>query len=176
MPSGSPCTLESTPQGDVRKIIYTGLSDVTGVGGLVGFDYDGVRRWLKDDLNDVELLLVPVHLPGHWSLVWLDFGTRTINYADSLYCASNQGTPQPVDQLHKWLKEELVAKEIAEQDPENWTLQSVPCPQQENLCDCGVFACMFAWAIVNNIDVQRIQQRHMSLYRAWLCDQVLHDR
>lgn len=46
--------------------------------------YDGVKRWTKNvDIFNKELLLIPIHLEVHWSLVSVDVRRRTITYFDS---------------------------------------------------------------------------------------------
>ncbi|XP_077391100.1 uncharacterized protein LOC144027446 isoform X2 [Festucalex cinctus] len=46
--------------------------------------YEGVKRWTKKvDLFSKWLLLIPIHLEIHWSLVSVTMATKTINYFDS---------------------------------------------------------------------------------------------
>ncbi|KAM9005125.1 sentrin-specific protease 3 isoform X2 [Sarcophilus harrisii] len=46
--------------------------------------YDGVKRWTKNvDIFNKELLLIPIHLEVHWSLISVDVRQRTITYFDS---------------------------------------------------------------------------------------------
>uniref|UniRef100_A0A3B3Z6P8 Ubiquitin-like protease family profile domain-containing protein n=1 Tax=Periophthalmus magnuspinnatus TaxID=409849 RepID=A0A3B3Z6P8_9GOBI len=46
--------------------------------------YEGVKRWTKNvDIFGKELLLIPIHLEVHWSLVSVDITRRAITYFDS---------------------------------------------------------------------------------------------
>ncbi|CAN2389968.1 C-terminal catalytic domain, partial [Pristimantis euphronides] len=46
--------------------------------------YEGVKRWTKNvDIFSKQLLLIPIHLEVHWSLVCVDVAKRTITYFDS---------------------------------------------------------------------------------------------
>ncbi|XP_027489191.1 sentrin-specific protease 3-like, partial [Corapipo altera] len=46
--------------------------------------YEGVQRWTKNvDIFGKELLLIPIHLEVHWSLVAVDVSRRRITYFDS---------------------------------------------------------------------------------------------
>ncbi|MGH0166707.1 UNVERIFIED_CONTAM: hypothetical protein FKN15_050913 [Acipenser sinensis] len=46
--------------------------------------YDGVKRWTKNvDIFKKSLLLIPIHLEVHWSLVSVDVPKRTVTYFDS---------------------------------------------------------------------------------------------
>uniref|UniRef100_A0AAQ4RSN9 Ubiquitin-like protease family profile domain-containing protein n=1 Tax=Gasterosteus aculeatus aculeatus TaxID=481459 RepID=A0AAQ4RSN9_GASAC len=51
---------------------------------LVAKGYDGVKRWTKKvDLFSKWLLLFPIHLEIHWSLITVTMATKTISYYDS---------------------------------------------------------------------------------------------
>ncbi|KAG7259473.1 hypothetical protein CRUP_037135 [Coryphaenoides rupestris] len=51
---------------------------------LVAKGYEGVKRWTKKvDLFSKWLLLVPIHLEIHWSLITVNTATKTISYYDS---------------------------------------------------------------------------------------------
>ncbi|KAK1806117.1 hypothetical protein P4O66_012823 [Electrophorus voltai] len=51
---------------------------------LVAKGYEGVKRWTKKvDLFSKRLLLVPVHLEIHWSLITVDVSKQNINFYDS---------------------------------------------------------------------------------------------
>ena len=41
----------------------------------------------------------------------------------------------------------------------------MPCPQQDNGIDCGVFTCAFAMALAHGIDICTVQQSKIPLYR-----------
>uniref|UniRef100_A0A8C8VGE5 Ubiquitin-like protease family profile domain-containing protein n=1 Tax=Pelusios castaneus TaxID=367368 RepID=A0A8C8VGE5_9SAUR len=46
--------------------------------------YEGVKRWTKNvDIFNKELLLIPIHLEVHWSLVSVDVRHKSITYFDS---------------------------------------------------------------------------------------------
>uniref|UniRef100_A0A671W365 Ubiquitin-like protease family profile domain-containing protein n=1 Tax=Sparus aurata TaxID=8175 RepID=A0A671W365_SPAAU len=51
---------------------------------LVAKGYEGVKRWTKKvDLFSKWLLLIPIHLEIHWSLITVTMATKTISYYDS---------------------------------------------------------------------------------------------
>ncbi|KAM9441308.1 sentrin-specific protease 3a isoform 2-T2 [Clarias gariepinus] len=46
--------------------------------------YDGVKRWTKNvDIFQKKVLLIPIHLEVHWSLLCVNVPQRTITYFDS---------------------------------------------------------------------------------------------
>lgn len=70
--------------------------------------YDGVKRWTKNvDIFNKELLLIPIHLEVHWSLVSVDVRRRTITYFDSQRTL-NRRCPK---HIAKYLQAEAVKKD-----------------------------------------------------------------
>ncbi|KAL8183389.1 UNVERIFIED_CONTAM: Sentrin-specific protease 3 [Gekko kuhli] len=48
--------------------------------------YEGVKRWTKNvDIFNKELLLIPIHLEVHWSLIFVEVKKKKITYLDSQY-------------------------------------------------------------------------------------------
>ncbi|XP_039614219.1 sentrin-specific protease 5 isoform X2 [Polypterus senegalus] len=102
--------------------------------------YEGVKRWTKKvDLFSKNLLLVPIHLQIHWSLITVDIPNQNIQLYDS------QG-------IHiKFLLENIGKYILTEAKERNkpvfqkgWkTIQSKTIPQQKNDSDCGVFVLQY---------------------------------
>lgn len=47
--------------------------------------FDRVKRWTKNtDLFSKDLVIIPVHLPGHWASLVINFSQKIIEYYDSL--------------------------------------------------------------------------------------------
>uniref|UniRef100_A0A667XXJ7 SUMO specific peptidase 5 n=1 Tax=Myripristis murdjan TaxID=586833 RepID=A0A667XXJ7_9TELE len=91
---------------------------------LAAKGYEGVKRWTKKvDLFSKWLLLVPIHLEIHWSLITVDMATKTISYYDS------QGI------VFKHTIDVCSLAVVA--DCDCLSLQGIP--QQKNDSDCGVF-------------------------------------
>uniref|UniRef100_A0A8D3BGN1 Ubiquitin-like protease family profile domain-containing protein n=1 Tax=Scophthalmus maximus TaxID=52904 RepID=A0A8D3BGN1_SCOMX len=75
---------------------------------LVAKGYDGVKRWTKKvDLFSKWLLLFPIHLEIHWSLVTVTMATKTISYYDSQGIVFRHTT----DNIMKYLLSEAREKE-----------------------------------------------------------------
>ncbi|XP_015251106.1 PREDICTED: sentrin-specific protease 3-like [Cyprinodon variegatus] len=70
--------------------------------------YEGVKRWTKNvDIFQKDLLLIPIHLEVHWSLVSVDIPRRTITYFDSQRTL-NRRCPKHIS---KYLQAEAVKKD-----------------------------------------------------------------
>lgn len=103
---------------------------------LVAKGYDGVKRWTKKvDLFSKWLVLIPIHLEIHWSLVTVTMATKTISYYDSQGIVFRHTT----DNIMKYLQSEASEKKLAAFQ-KGWTTAIIKgIPQQKNDSDCGVF-------------------------------------
>lgn len=103
---------------------------------LVAKGYDGVKRWTKKvDLFSKWLLLIPIHLEIHWSLVTVTMATKTISYYDSQGIVFRHTT----DNIMKYLQSEASEKKLTAFQ-KGWTTTIIKgIPQQKNDSDCGVF-------------------------------------
>ncbi|KAM9384414.1 uncharacterized protein KZ484_006240 isoform 2-T3 [Pholidichthys leucotaenia] len=103
---------------------------------LVDKGYDGVKRWTKKvDLFSKWLLLIPIHLEIHWSLVTVTMATKTISYYDSQGIVFRHTT----ENILKYLQSE--AKERKQTTfQKGWKTNIIKgIPQQKNDSDCGAF-------------------------------------
>lgn len=59
------------------------------------YDYDGVKAWtrprklkmlgqLSECVLDVDRILIPIHLPGHWVSAVIDFSEQRVVFMDSM--------------------------------------------------------------------------------------------
>ncbi|KAK1168606.1 hypothetical protein AOXY_G9406 [Acipenser oxyrinchus oxyrinchus] len=107
---------------------------------LVTRGYEGVKRWTKKvDLFSKSLLLIPIHLEIHWSLITVDMPNQHIQFYDS------QGIHfrYPVENILRYLLTE--AKEKGKPIfQKGWKMIVSKCiPQQNNDSDCGVFVLQY---------------------------------
>ncbi|XP_030584055.1 uncharacterized protein LOC115779501 isoform X1 [Archocentrus centrarchus] len=142
---------------------------------LVAKGYDGVKRWTKKvDLFSKWLLLIPIHLEIHWSLVTVTMATKTINYYDSQGIVFRHTT----DNIMKYLQSEArEKKQTAFQ--KGWKITIIKgIPQQKNDSDCGVFVLEYCRRLsvkqpllFSQDDMPRIRKQ---IYKE-LCDCRLND-
>ncbi|XP_037553776.1 uncharacterized protein LOC119430442 [Nematolebias whitei] len=142
---------------------------------LVAKGYDGVKRWTKKvDLFSKWLLLIPIHLEIHWSLVTVTMATKTISYYDSQGIVFRHTT----DNIMKYLQSEArEKKQTAFQ--KGWKITIIKSiPQQKNDSDCGVFVLEYCRCLsvkqplrFSQDDMPRIRKR---IYKE-LCDCCLSD-
>ncbi|XP_077204373.1 sentrin-specific protease 5 [Paroedura picta] len=107
---------------------------------LVTKGYNGVKRWTKKvDLFKKTLLLIPIHLEVHWSLITVNLPNRIISFYDSQgihfkFCVEN---------IRKYLLTEAKEKNQPE-FLQGWQTAVTKCiPQQKNDSDCGVFVLQY---------------------------------
>lgn len=102
--------------------------------------YDGVKRWTKNvDIFQKDLLLIPIHLEVHWSLVSVDIPRRAITYFDSQRTL-NRRCPK---HIFKYLQAEAIKK-----DQKNFLsgwkgFFKMNVGRQNNDSDCGAFVLQY---------------------------------
>ncbi|XP_035291076.1 sentrin-specific protease 3a [Anguilla anguilla] len=102
--------------------------------------YDGVKRWTKNvDIFQKELLLIPIHLEVHWSLVCVDVPRRAITYFDSQRTL-NRRCPK---HIAKYLQAEAVKKEQKDFLTGWKGFFKMNVARQNNDSDCGAFVLQY---------------------------------
>ncbi|XP_028912135.1 sentrin-specific protease 3 [Ornithorhynchus anatinus] len=102
--------------------------------------YEGVKRWTKNvDIFNKQLLLIPIHLEVHWSLVSVDVRRRTITYFDSQRTL-NRRCPK---HIAKYLQAEAAKKDRPDfhQGWKGYFKMNVA--RQNNDSDCGAFVLQY---------------------------------
>lgn len=102
--------------------------------------YEGVQRWTKNvDIFGKELLLIPIHLEVHWSLVAVDVLRRRITYFDSQRTL-NRRCPK---HICRYLQAEADRKERPD-FREGWRgAFKMNVARQNNDSDCGAFVLQY---------------------------------
>ncbi|NXY48538.1 SENP2 protease, partial [Ceuthmochares aereus] len=143
---------------------------------LTSGGYTTVKRWTRGvDLFKQHVVLVPVHLTNHWTLVVIDMRKKSIKYFDSV--AVNSGN-KICETLLKYLQEESWEKRQLELDCSEWTLHSMrshEIPQQWNGSDCGVFVCKYADYIARDKPLT-FTQNHMPYFRKKMVWEIIHQQ
>lgn len=116
-----------------------------------GYDYDGVRRWLRragHSIADLDLILIPVNLSNfHWVLGAIDLRNHKFAYLDSMLKGDSF---KVIDRLQRWLHDEVndkLGKRMAQRaNIMKWTTLCNPqwLPDQHDGRPCGVFTLYFA--------------------------------
>uniref|UniRef100_A0A096MAL9 Ubiquitin-like protease family profile domain-containing protein n=1 Tax=Poecilia formosa TaxID=48698 RepID=A0A096MAL9_POEFO len=142
---------------------------------LVAKGYDGVKRWTKKvDLFSKWLLLIPIHLEIHWSLIAITMATKTISYYDSQGIVFRHTT----NNIMKYLQSEAREKKQAAFQ-KGWKIAIIKgIPQQKNDSDCGVFVLEYCRRLsvkqpllFSQNNMPQIRKR---IYKE-LCDRRLND-
>ncbi|XP_026871350.1 sentrin-specific protease 3b isoform X1 [Electrophorus electricus] len=102
--------------------------------------YDGVKRWTKNvDIFSKELLLIPLHLEVHWSLVSVDIKQRFITYFDSQRTL-NRRCPK---HIFKYLQAEAMLKQQRDFLTGWRGFFKMNVGRQNNDSDCGAFVLQY---------------------------------
>ena len=109
---------------------------------LVHSGYMGVKRWRENrSIFNHELVLMPVNVGKHWSLLAFHIRARTVIY----YCSLRLRMANILVLAKDFVVNEANAKNIASFNVDDWTFnQDLKAPQQSNSYDCGAAILMFA--------------------------------
>ncbi|KAG8917180.1 SUMO1 sentrin specific peptidase 1 [Tulasnella sp. 418] len=117
-------------------------------------EYDKLPNGYKgENIFQLERLIIPVHASEHWSLVSINFKTKTVSYYDSLGGCVDENKPSArAISAHKhimaflrnrWESIEGIDSPFSEQGWPEEIRHPVGVPQQSDYCQCGVFVCAF---------------------------------
>uniref|UniRef100_A0A8C3N6F5 SUMO specific peptidase 2 n=2 Tax=Thraupidae TaxID=400783 RepID=A0A8C3N6F5_GEOPR len=142
---------------------------------LSSTSHKGVKKWTKGvDIFEHDVILVPIHLRIHWTLLVVDLREKTIKYFDSL----GQKGDHICKTVLKYLEEESREKRNIELTASEWTLHSMgteEIPQQNNGNDCGVFVCKFADFISRDKPII-FTPEHMPYFRRKMVWEIIHQQ
>ncbi|NXO30975.1 SENP2 protease, partial [Cisticola juncidis] len=137
--------------------------------------HKGVKKWTKGvDIFQHDIILVPIHLRTHWTLLVVDLREKTIKYFDSL----GQRGDHICKTILKYLEEESRERRSIELTAFEWTLHSMgtqEIPQQNNGHDCGVFVCKFADFISRDKPII-FTPEHMPYFRRKMVWEIMHQQ
>ncbi|XP_051509811.1 uncharacterized protein LOC127415207 [Myxocyprinus asiaticus] len=124
--------------------------------------YDGVKRWTKNvDIFKKDLLLIPIHLEVHWSLVSVDIKQRSITYFDSQRTL-NRRCPK---HIFKYLQAEAMIKEQRDFLTGWKGFFKMNVGRQNNDSDCGAFVLQYCKCLALGQPFTFIQQDMPKLRR-----------
>ncbi|XP_068262754.1 sentrin-specific protease 2-like [Nyctibius grandis] len=142
---------------------------------LLSGGYNAVKRWTRGmDLFSCDIILVPVHLREHWTLVAIDTREKSVKYYDSL----GRNGDWICEIFFRYLQEESCKKRKVALTVSEWTLQSMEpddIPQQYNASDCGVFMCKYAEYISQDKPLT-FNQLHMPFFRRRMVWEIIHQQ
>ena len=127
---------------------------------------------MNDIFDDFDIMLFPIHLlrKFHWIVVRVDMINKTLIRIDSLNPIRTKKTSGNDDDIignmFKFLQDENLKQKGIPLNVDEWLIiNSIPCPQQQNGYDCGVFAMMFMDVMIEQIPLNVITQSNMANYR-----------
>ena len=116
-------------------------------------NFPNVMRWCKEDLTEMEILLIPIHKADHWSLVVVDVRKEKLSYYDSIIGNRRRSNAPKV--MKKFVEQYWKHK------GKNIKLKVIivdTAPVQRNGYDCGVFVCQNAEKISRDAIVSTRQE------------------
>jgi sentrin-specific protease 1 len=126
----------------------------------------------SDDIFSLDKVLFPINIFNrHWALAVAFMQQKKIVYYDSQSAGNNSGMSH-LSTLRRYIQDEAAAKHRQFVLGE-WKLVIEQVPQQMNGNDCGVFTCLFADLVLDDIDVNNLDQHMMEVFRRKICYAIL---
>uniref|UniRef100_A0A8C9EU86 SUMO specific peptidase 2 n=1 Tax=Pavo cristatus TaxID=9049 RepID=A0A8C9EU86_PAVCR len=142
---------------------------------LLSEGYRAVKRWTRNvNLFKQDIILVPIHLRSHWTLVVVDLRKKTITYFDSF----GKRGDKICETVFQYLQEESWEKQKVKLSPSEWTLHSMESheiPQQSNGSDCGVFMCKYADYVSRDKPIT-FTENDMPYFRKRMVWEIIHQQ
>ena len=116
---------------------------------LVAAGFDGVTNWVKEvNIFYMKLILVPIHLGTHWCLATIDLCNCKFCYYDSMK-GSNIICLQ---RLKEFMTKQATVMAVTHHNFMEWpSVHHSNIPGQSNQSDCGVFVCMYARMLAEEV-------------------------
>jgi hypothetical protein len=115
------------------------------------YRFDQVVRWFKKIPNILEYdkLFIPININNtHWTLGVVYIQLKKIVY----YCSVHGKGGKYLEGLKRWIKDSYLHYGIRDEDWSQWTFdEDRKCPRQTDGYSCGVFVCMFADFLMDNL-------------------------
>ena len=113
-------------------------------------NFSQVTRWFTENIEDIDLILAPIHRADHWSLVAVDLGKEVLSYYDSIYGSRKRSNgPKMIKKfLEQYCQSKGKSVKLKVKIIDN-------APLQGNGYDCGVFVCQNAEKIARGAFVDR---------------------
>jgi hypothetical protein len=115
------------------------------------YRFESVARWVKkiSHILDYEKIFFPINInSSHWTLGVVYIQLKKVVYYCSMHCKGGKY----LKGLQSWLQDTYLQFGI---DSEDWTLwtfvEDGRCPRQSDGFSCGIFVCMFADFLVDNL-------------------------
>ncbi|XP_034992287.2 sentrin-specific protease 3 [Zootoca vivipara] len=124
--------------------------------------YEGVKRWTKNvDIFNKELLLIPIHLEVHWSLICVEVKQKKITYLDSQRTL-NRRCPK---HICRYLQAEADKKNRPD-FRDGWKgVFQMNIARQNNDSDCGAFVLQYSKFLALGLPFSFTQQDMPKLRR-----------
>lgn len=127
---------------------------------------DKNKNFISNSFNEYiqgeyDFIIIPIHLPNHWTLCIIDIKNKIFEYYDSL-----KGSIEKNLKILQKIKEaiSIISHEFSEFYDFEMQDRSSSVPLQDNCSDCGVFCCMYVRHRIENKNIQ-IKQKNSKIQR-----------
>jgi sentrin-specific protease 1 len=105
------------------------------------------------DIFDQDKVIIPVHLPGHWTLLVVNFSKQLFEYYDTMGANKAQAAKAIATVMKCFLQYAVsIRKETSLSSYAQYIPKIQQIPEQGNGDDCGVFMCTLADYLAQDLD------------------------
>lgn len=141
--------------------------------------YRWYNRSKRESIFAYHSIFIPINIDNsHWALLFINIQERQIFYLDSLrkLKSYNHNYITYTNTIHKYIFDEYFCEYNSDMPTDEkalWTVQEMEnLPQQDNEYDCGMFVCMYADYLLQDLPIEFTQQ-HIPMLRLKLCYCIL---
>ena len=94
---------------------------------------------------DVDMVVFPIHHPGHWLVGIVSFKTKRFEIYNSWQISNKRSDFEIIEDFLKlaWSETRPSSLPLEMDDEHGWAHEFMTCPQQDDTYACGVFAIWF---------------------------------
>ena len=128
-------------------------------------EFEVLNQWIKVDLTEYDIILVPIHKDDHWTLISLAVQEKMIYYYDSILGTRKSSSAPRVFRkfFERYFERRGKDNQFKIKIMEN-------APLQKNGYDCGVFTCQNAEKIARGVAVNTRQEEIPSARRSMMLE------
>ena len=109
-------------------------------------------KYINENIFDYELVIIPICVFDHWSLVAIHTATKKVRYFDSKISLPTNAKRK--DEVKQFISDLINSEINTKTRLADWIFRAeAKVPQQESNFECGLFTCIFAKCLVTNDDI-----------------------
>ena len=130
-------------------------------------------KYFNENIFDYELVVIPICVFDHWSLVAIHTATKKVRYFDSKISLPTNAKRK--DEIKQFISDLINSEINTKTRLADWIFRAeAKVPQQESNFECGLFTCIFAKCLVTNDDItsEIFKKEHLNSLCTMLVNEI----